>query len=526
MFRAKALPLIEEEKFAHLFHDDNGRPNKPVQTVIGLHILKEMYDLTDMDALERLDYGLDFQMALGLDVDEAHCCQKTLHNFRAKLMASQTDKVLFCSLTDRIIAALGVNTGKQRLDSTHIVSNIARLTRLGLFCETIRLFLSTLKGASPKKFDAVPEAWRKRYLKDDGTATRFGDAASKEVRRRLSVCARDVWRLVNRFRGTKGVCDLEAYQLLERLLNDQCNVVATPVAGGEGDADVSEPGVPVEAKDPEKEKVRSDSLQTPHDPDTTYSGHKGKGYEVQIAETHGNGDLPEIITHVEVTRSCDSDEKAALPTVDALASRQIQPEELVVDTTYSSTANVIAAAEKGTELLGPVSGKEANTTPDAELGKGDFFVDPKGEMPSSCVGGQSALRTERDAVRGTVRVYFNGDVCDACQFRDLCPARRLVDGTRVFSTTVHDATLEQRRAYEATDEFSKRYAARAGIEGTNSEMKRGHGLGRLRVRRQPRVRLAVYLKAVACNVKRMVTHIVETIRAAEKMAETAMAGAN
>ena len=35
-------------------------------------------------------------------------------------------------------------------------------------------------------------------------------------------------------------------------------------------------------------------------------------------------------------------------------------------------------------------------------------------------------------------------------------------------------------------------------------MKRGHGLGRLRVRGGGRVELAVYLKALACNVKRMV----------------------
>ena len=40
-----------------------------------------------------------------------------------------------------MIAALGVRTGKQRLDSTHVMSNIAVLTRLGLFCETVRVFL-------------------------------------------------------------------------------------------------------------------------------------------------------------------------------------------------------------------------------------------------------------------------------------------------------------------------------------------------------------------------------------------------
>ena len=49
------------------------------------------------------------------------------------------------------------------------------------------------------------------------------------------------------------------------------------------DDDAGECKVPVALKDPKQ--VSADSLQSPHDPDVTYSGHKGKGYEVQVAET-------------------------------------------------------------------------------------------------------------------------------------------------------------------------------------------------------------------------------------------------
>lgn len=523
-FRTKALPLIDELAFRHLYDEANGRPNFPVQTLIGLLVIKEMFDLTDDDTLFNLEFHLAYQVALALDPADAHTCQKTLHNFRKRLIETDADELLFKTVTDKIIKALGVNVGKQRLDSTHIVSNIARLTRLGLFCETIRVFLTALKQDAPGKFGSIPEALRGRHIKDDGAATRFADAASKDAPRRLSVCARDVYRLVDRFRGDRTVRKMEAYRLLERLLNDQCDISQTPRPGDEGDADVTEPGVPVQIKDPKS--VRPDSLQTPHDPDMTYSGHKGKGYEVQIAETHGNGDLPEIITHVEVTRSCDSDDSAALPILDALAAREMQPKEMVADTTYSSTDNVMAAAEKGTELVGPVPGTAGDTTPEDHLGKGDFFVDPTGERASTCVGGQTATKTVRDEARDIIRVYFDGSACAQCQFGDLCAARRLNDGTRMLTTTVRDAMLEKRRSYEATEEFKERYAERAGIEATNSEMKRRHGLGKLRVRRQPRVRLAVYLKAVACNVKRMVTHIVDTLLEGEKVTERATSGAN
>ena len=523
-FRTKALPLIDERAFSHLYDAGNGRPNFPVQTLIGLLVIKEMFDLTDDETLFNLEFHLAYQVALALDPGDAHTCQKTLHNFRKRLIECDADQLLFRTVTDKMLKVLGVDVSKQRLDSTHILSNIARLTRLGLFCETIRVFLAAVKKDFARYFKAIPESLRKRYLKEDGTATRFGDAKSDESRRRLSVCARDVYRLVDRFRGCEDVRKLEGYSLLERLLAEQCEITKTPRNGGDGDADISEPGVPVEVKEPEN--ISSDSLQSPHDPDATFSGHKGKGYEVQIAETYGNENVPEIITHVEVTRSCDSDSSATLPTLDALAQRDIQPKEMLADTTYCSTDNAIAAAAAGTELVGPVPGTASDTTPEDRLGKGDFLIDPSGAGPSTCVGGQTTTKTERNDTSGVLRVYFDGGACAKCQFSEMCAARLLKDGARVFTTTVRQATMEQRRAYEQSEEFKARYAARAGIEGTNSEMKRAHGLGHLRVRREPRVQLAVYLKALACNVKRMVKHFVETLQAAEMMTDVVAAGAS
>lgn len=506
VFRTRALPLIDEETFRHLYDKGgNGRPNKPVQTLIGLLVLKEMFDLTDEEVLFNLDFNLAYHVALGLEPEETHACQKTLHNFRTRLIQNEADVLVFQSMTDQMIEALGVSVGKQRLDSTHIISNIARLTRLGLFCETIRVFLSSVKKEFPKEFERVGPALRDRYLKDDGTATRFGDAASKEARRRLSVCARDVWRLVDQFRGSTGVKGLGGYRLLERLLGEQCEIVSTPVVGSDGDADLSEPGVPVEVKEPEK--VRSDSLQTPHDTDATYSGHKGKGYEVQIAETHGNESLPEIITHVEVTRSCDSDDHATVATVEALAERDLQPEELVADTVYGSTANVIACADLGTELVSPTAGTETAKASDTEIRKEDFLFATTDKEKTVCPGYRVAIKEERDAARGTIRVYFDGNQCAGCAHRNHCPSRPLRDGTRMLHTTLNQVVLGERRFYEQTEDFRERYAQRAGIEATNSELKRRHGLGRLRTRGLTRVRLAVYLKALACNVKRMLNHV-------------------
>ena len=161
---------------------DNGRPNRAVQTVLGVHLLKEMFNFTDGEALEQLEFNLLWHHALRLDIEETHLPQKTLHNFRVRLMQHDGGRLAFQETTDRIIQALGIRTGKQRLDSTHIMSNIATLTRLGLFCETMRLFLRALRWEHPELRPVVPEGLLGRYLKEEDEATHYEDARTGEGR--------------------------------------------------------------------------------------------------------------------------------------------------------------------------------------------------------------------------------------------------------------------------------------------------------------------------------------------------------
>lgn len=500
-FYQHALPLIDEELFRDLYHPDNGRPNKPVSTIVGALILKEMFDLTDEETLYRLDFDLGWQTALGLTPEESHSCQKTLHNFRAKLIAAERGQLLFVDTTNKLLAACNIGVARQRLDSTHIISNIATLTRLGLFCETIRVFLRRLNRDFPDVFARVPARLRARYLKEDGLDTGFGDARSSKARRRLIVCARDVARLLALFLPDAPINALAEYGLLERLFSEQCEI-AEPDAPEADDADAGEAAAPIRLT--AAKEVGSNSLQSPHDPDVTYSGHKGKGYEVQVVETFGNENKPEFITHVEVTPSCGSDADAPVPLIEQLAARGISPEVLLADTAYGSTENAIALARRDVELVSPVAGKKIAPPSAAELNEGDFDVDVKGEREIRCPAGFAASAGGLDEQSGLVEAVFDGELCGACDKSANCPTKPARDGTRKLRTSLERVVLERRRRYESSAEFRRSYRPRAGIEGTNSELKRGQGLGRLRVRGSPRVELAVYLKALACNVKRLV----------------------
>jgi len=437
-FREKALPILlrAEPEFAAFYDEGNGRPNRSVALVLGTLVLKEANDLTDAEALGALDFDARWWCAFDLNPEESHLCQKTLHNFRMNLMASEKGGMVFRRLTDELIAALGVRVDRQRLDSTHILSNFARLNRLGLFCETIRVFLHAIHKGHRDRHDRLPAGLLKRH----GEQSWYRDARREEGPRRLRVVVRDLYRLVERFKEHRAISRMEEFKLLERLLSEQCVVGGRASKPRDDDDDSDDGAAPVELKDPQE--VGGDSLQTPHDPDATYSGHKGKGYEVQVAETCAPDNPVEIITQVEVTPSAGSDAKATIPTIDALARAGHKPKELVADTTYSGATNAAEAAKRGVNLLAPAPA----------MGKPE--------------PGKAYPPPEVD-----------------------CPTGRKKAG-------------EWLRRQEAQPDFEKRYAIRAGIEGTNSELKRVQGLGKLRVRRGDRVRLAVYLKAAGCNLRR------------------------
>ena len=216
----------------------------------------------------------------------------------------------------------------------------------------MRLFLRALRWEHPELRPGVPEGLLGRYLKEEDEATHYEDAHTGEGRRRLSVCARDLYRLVDRFHGTTAA-QLEEY----RLLLEQCHVGKhRDGRPRDDDDDAGECKVPVALKDPKQ--VSADSLQSPHDPDVTYSGHKGKGYEVQVAETCHEENATQLITHVEVTPSSGSDTDVSVPVVDGLAERKVRPDELFADTAYGSGRNAFEASRRGTELVSVKGGEK------------------------------------------------------------------------------------------------------------------------------------------------------------------------
>lgn len=485
-YRMKALGLIDESRFAKYFDPGNGRPNKSVRLVVSVLVLKEVFDLTDEEALARLEWDLSWHYALDLLPEEAHTCQKTLHNFRELLLDDDQGAGLFESTTAKLIESAGLSTRRQRQDSTHILSNIKILTRLGLFTETITKFLKALREEHPRLCANVSEQLLGRYLDREGY---FADARSTEAPRRLSESALDLHWLVKRFGEHRDVAAMESFALLRRLYEEQC--------------------VPPENRTPPEkielqERPSSSSLQSPSDPDVTY-GHKGKGFEVQLTETCDEQNPFQAVTAVSVNGANESDHKQVVPALEQTERTcGAAPEALHTDAGYGSGENIVAAKEHGTELLAPIGSKAS----DKGVTLGDFEMDATGEQVLRCPVGEVPVEHQSTGNRGKlVRLaIFAAASCAGCPLRGQCPTQKR-GNTRALRFTSADAAVARRRIEQETPQFKEAHKIRSGIEATNSELKRCHGLDKLAVRRRPRVNLSVRFKVLALNIKRYVQHL-------------------
>ena len=102
----------------------------------------------------------------------------------------------------------------------------------------------------------------------------------------------------------------------------------------------------------------SDSLQSPSDTDAPYSGHKGKSYQAQRAETCHPDNPFQVIDYVKVEGAYESDMNAPAPIHQDLIARGLAPETSFADTGYISGKNIVEAGDHGVQLLGPMSGTE------------------------------------------------------------------------------------------------------------------------------------------------------------------------
>jgi hypothetical protein len=218
LFKCEVLPILfrNEDHYAMLY-GKTGRPNFSVARLLGLCLLQEWNDLSDQEALDTFSFDIRWRYALDISDEGDYLSRRSLVEFRRRLAAKDPEMKLvrevFDTIRDSAIGKLGLSVTNQRLDSTHIISNIRLRGRLALFSNTLNLFLKSL---DKDRFSRVPAAIKEWHTREHEGWFGLGPAEQKI---KLEELAQYLYELIALFEKDELG---EPYWLLTRLFSEQC----------------------------------------------------------------------------------------------------------------------------------------------------------------------------------------------------------------------------------------------------------------------------------------------------------------
>ena len=497
VFRHVLLEVMPVGELGQHFSDSLGAPTKELYSMAGLVFLTDFFGWTAQEAAEAYIFRTDIQYALNREPGAA-VSTRTVERYQKLFRDNDLAARIFEDVTDRLVRALDLDVSRQRLDSTHVFSHMASFGRTKLLAVAIKRFLTQLQRHDPDAYAALPEDLRHRYA--PAQARLCAEAKDAEARARCrQQAAEDLHFVITRFAHRADLTNRSTYKALVTIFGQQCELSGEKVVV--------------------KTKTGGDCVQNPSDPDATYDGHKGPGYQVQIAETCVPSNAVQLITAALPQTACASDAAAVVPMLDQLEQGARLPEELLGDTLYTGDENVQAAAARGVDLVGPIPGRVPEADPEAQT-VDDFAWDERTGTIDACPAGHRPTSCAHDAATATTRVEMPASACAECPFRQQCPIEKTRDGKFPLEFTDKERRLAGRRVEEQTPVFRKRYAPRSGIESTNSGLKNRLGLGRLQVRGRGSVFRVIWHKVAGWNVLRAAASQTLRARVRTQVAET------
>ena len=326
-FREQVVMRIDESWFSVLFNNTTGAPNASVRTQIGMMILKESFGWSDSQLFEHCRFNLLIRSSLGLfNINDPLPVESTYYLLRKRIYEHQKHSgedligKVFAHITSEQAKEFDVNGRNIRMDSKLIGSNIAIFTRYEIIHEALSLFYKSLDKSAKSKLFVVDRKQLEVLIKEESSKTVY-HSTKDELRGRLQTIGLLIYRLLNRLEYLQS----DLYQLLKRVFNEQYKVKEDQQ---------------IELRP--REEISSSSVQSPHDPDSTFRnkvGKKVKGYSVNVTETCSKDNL-NLITDVIVEKANTQDSAFVAPAIESTIEVTGQKvKKVYADGAYQSPAN-------------------------------------------------------------------------------------------------------------------------------------------------------------------------------------------
>lgn len=497
--------IYTNETFADLF-PAVGQPALAPWRLALVTVFQFREGLSDRQAADAVRRCIDWKYALGLELSDAGFDASVLSEFRARLLAHAAGERLLDVLLEQCKTHGWLKAGgRQRTDSTHVLAAIRLLNRLELVGETLRAALEEIATLTPDWLTSwVPADWFERY----GRRIEEWRLPKPEAQRQQ--LAEQIGR--------------DGSLLLQRVFEDPAAALLREVGAvqelrltwihqfGQQDGQVH-----LRAKeDLPPCLIRHDS---PYDPEARYSTKRDLswiGYKVHLTESCDEQQV-HLLTHVETTFAPISDGEQTPRIHQALAARELLPQEQLMDSGYVDAELLVSSRQDyGVQLVGPVRPDVSWQAQHADrYDIAQFRIDWSGQVAICPQGQHSVTWHPRQAARGqeVITIRFATATCAACEVRAHCTRSPVQPRQLTIPVQSQHDALQARRREQHSKDFQDRYAARAGIEGTISQDVRAFGARQSRYVGLAKTHLQQVSSAVALNLSRLHDWLAGTPRA-------------
>jgi transposase len=415
--------IIEELKSKYCL--DNGRNAIDPIRMFKYLILKAIYELSDVDVVERSKYDLSFKYFLDMAPEDQVIEPSSLAKFR-KLRLQDTNMLdLLIGKTVEIAIEKGIiKSNSIIVDSTHSKARYNQKTPREVLLEYSKNLRKSVYKIDEKFKSIMPAKVNNGVLEDE-----------------IEYCQ----KLINSIKANETLANYpsvkEKMNILEETIEDDLEKLAL-------------------SKD-EDAKVGHKTY------DTSFFG-----YKTHIAMTEER-----IITAATVTSGEKHDGKQLQDLVEKSKTAGMEVKDIIGDAAYSEKENLEYAKAKDIRLIAKLSKTvtHGNTrkSSDFEYNKdADMYVCKAGHMSIK----KTSTRAKKHAKdgQGTVESYFfDVEKCKHCSYKEGC----YKDGakTKSYSVSIKTNTHQEHMNFQESEYFKEKSKERYKIEAKNSELKHRHG---------------------------------------------------
>ena len=385
-------------------------------------LLKSIYDLSDVDIVERSKYDMSFKYFLNMAPEEAVIEPSSLTKFRklrlkdVNLLDMLINKTVEIAIEKKIIKSKSII-----VDATHTKARYNQKLPREILMDSSRKLRKTIYQIDESMKNKFPIKNTTDILEDEiSYCQKLIDVIEKED-------------------------SLTHYPKVKEQLNLLKEIVADDI----------------------------EHLQISEDQDAKI-GHKTTDSSFFGYKTHMSMSEERIITAAVITTGEKNDGKQLETLIEKSMKAGMQVETVIGDAAYSEKGNIEYARENEIKLV-------ARLNPSVTQGfrkKEDEFDFNKDAGMYICKAGHMAIRKARQGKKGVAKnqvdtYYFDVAKCKVCPFKDGCYNEGAKSKT--YSVTIKSNIHTEQVKFQESDYFKRKSRERYKIEAKNSELKHGHG---------------------------------------------------